>query len=37
MRPYIEVAPGIFQTEEDYQANHSYDEARDNEAQDLLG
>lgn len=27
----VEVAPGIFQSQEDYQANHDFDEARDNE------
>lgn len=27
----IEVAPGVFQSLEDYEANHKFDEARDNE------
>lgn len=27
----IEVAPGIYQSREDYEANHAFDEARDNE------
>ncbi len=26
----VEVAPGIFQSQEDYQANMDYDEMRDN-------
>jgi hypothetical protein len=30
----IEVAPRIFQSVEDYEANHKFDEARDNELQD---
>ena len=36
MEPDIEVAPGIYQSKEDYEANHAYDEARDNELQDEL-
>lgn len=30
----IEVAPGIYQSEEDYKANIAFDEARDNELTD---
>lgn len=32
----VEVAPGIFQSVEDYEANHRFDEARDNKLQDNL-
>lgn len=32
----IQVAPGIYQSIEDYEANMAYDEARDNELQDEL-
>lgn len=32
----IEVAPGIFQSVADYEANVQYDEMRDNELQDRL-
>lgn len=31
MEEDIEVAPGIFQSKEDYEANMAFDEARDNE------
>lgn len=31
MKKYIEVAPGIYQSKEDYEANMAFDEARDNE------
>ena len=27
----VQVAPGIWQSKEDYEANHRFDEARDNE------
>lgn len=27
----LEVAPGIYQSQEDYKANMAYDESRDNE------
>lgn len=29
--PYVQVAPGIYQTREDFEANMAFDEARDNE------
>lgn len=32
----VEVAPGIYQSRKDYEANMAYDEARDNELQDQL-
>ena len=31
MEEDIEVAPGIFQSKEDYEANMAFDEVRDNE------
>ena len=36
MEPDSEVAPGIYQSKEDYEANMRFDEARDNELQDEL-
>lgn len=30
MTTYLEVAPGIYQSKEDVEANHAVDEARDN-------
>ena len=32
----IEVAPGIWQSKEDYDANMAYDEMKDNELRDEL-
>lgn len=34
--PHIQVAPGIYQSKEDYDANMAYDEMRDMELQDSL-
>lgn len=31
LEPYVQVAPGIYQTREDFEANMAFDEARDNE------
>jgi hypothetical protein len=36
LNPDIEVAPGIFQSKEDFEANHAFDEARDNKLQDEM-
>lgn len=32
----VEVAPGIFQSKEDFEANMAFDEMRDNKLQDEL-
>jgi hypothetical protein len=33
---HIEVAPGIYQSKEDYEENMRFDEARDNELSDTM-